>query len=539
MIQCDLIDSICSRCKAAGLKCTFDLPVQRRGPKTRYPARNAASADAAAAIPIVAGTTSTFAVQKPPASNNTIPLPETAWEIGILSPKAVDLQNSLIDEALTRPSTVFQRWNHLETQIRTSVPDLTLEGIILRCFNLYFEYLFPLVPLIHESGLREILKSFLTGTIPLLHHAGDNTADASMTSNIIDSSNIYEDLGLWPESAFALITALCAETASLLPTEVFAEGCLVSDAFLKASRNCLDSYAEADFENPSAVSVIIRCHHYNCFHEAGRFNYARRIFGEATSLAQAMQMNDESSYQPLHPLEAELRRRAFWMIFIQDKSAAILRKHPVTIHTLSFETGITALYPIGEIIDIAMSISSVISGSRSDFVTEFNANIKLWQAASDILLEIRMLQEHARITQSTLSPLSSEGSSTLDMLYVRFITCLDNLPRYLQMDEMDENDVNYRQPNKMATIQRVNLHVTFQFLRMVLLQKISALETEPQSKSNSRMLILRKTEVARDMLRVLRNAPFWALQMNRLSCVFCPLKYCSLIHVTNKVFLTG
>jgi hypothetical protein len=490
--------------------------VQRRGPKTRYPARNATAADAA--IPVAAGTTSTFAVQKPPTSNSTISLPETAWEIGILSPKAVDLQNSLLDEALAQSSPAIQRWSDLETKIRTSVPDITLEGIIIRCFDLYFEYLFPLIPLIHESGLREILNSFLTGTIPLLRHDGENTtAGPSMTTD-----SIYEDLGLWPEPAFALITAVCAETAFLLPTEVFAEGCLVSDAFLKASRSCLDSYMEADFENPNAVSVIIRYYHYNCFHEAGRSNYARCIFGEATCLVQAMQMNDESSYQTLHPLEVELRRRVFWMIFIEDQSTTILRKHPVTIHILSFETGITTLYPIGEIKDLALSMSSVISSTQSAFMTGFNVSVKVWQAASDILLEIRMLQEHWRITQSTYSPLPSEASNILDMLYVRFITCLDNLPRYLQIDEIDEHDVDYQQPNKIATIQRLNIHVTFQFLRMVLLQRISALGIEPQSKSNSRMLTLRTTEIARDMLRVLRSVPFWALQINRLFCVIAP-----------------
>ncbi|CRG90481.1 Protein MMS22-like [Talaromyces islandicus] len=520
---CDLIDSICSRCKAAGLKCTFDLPVQRRGPKTRYPAKNAA---AAAANPITSGTTGTFSVEKPPASQevcgpvttSTIALPETVWGIGILSPEPGNLQGSLVlDEALAQPSPAFQQWNELETQIRDSVPDLSLEGLIIRCFDLYFEYLFPLIPLIHESGLREILNSFLTRGISLLRHDGESIAGPSMTANSIGPSSIYDDLGLWPESAFALITALCAETAVLLPTEVFAEGCLVSDALLKASRRCLDSYMEADLESPNATSVIVRYCHYNCFQEAGRSSYARRIFAEATCLAQAMQMNDESSYQSLHPLEVELRRRIFWLIFIEDKSAAILRNLPIIIHTLSFETGITTLRPIGDITDIALSISSVMDSSQADFAAGFNATIKLWQAASDILLEIRMLQEHSRITQSALSPLASENSATLDILYIRFVTCLDNVPRHLQIDELDEHDPDYQQPNKMATIQRVNLHVTFQFLRMVLLQRMSALETDSQSKSDSRMLILRKTEVARNMLRVLHSTPFWALQMNRLS----------------------
>jgi hypothetical protein len=333
-----------------------------------------------------------------------------------------------------------------------------------------------------------------------------------------------ENPEVWPESTFTLITALCAEAAFLLPLEIFPEGDLIADTFLKASRNCLESYLEADLEQPNANSVTIRYFHSNCLHAAGKPKYSWHIFGEATRLAQVMQLNDQAAYENLYPVEAELRRRAFWIVYTGDKSAAILNNRPITIHKFSFESGITASYPSGSIVtDPPTSPVTVDNVPRQrNFVTGFNANIRLWQTASDLLLEIRMLQDRGRIAQA-MQPqqplLSNDDINSIDALYVRFITCLDDLPYYLQMDNFGEVDGDDYQSKRSATIQRVNLQVSFHCLRMVVLQKLSALEIATQAQANSHMLNLRKTEVARDMLRVIREAPFWALQVNGEPCV--------------------
>ncbi|KAH8695975.1 fungal-specific transcription factor domain-containing protein [Talaromyces proteolyticus] len=509
--KCDFANSSCTRCDSAGLRCTFDLPVQRRGPKTRYPVTPPP-------IPTTATASRTLPSQ---AAATDLPLSDPTWDTDALqglddiSPaQPAVLESPLLDPESSGLSSTFKLWTSLAAQIGSILPTLTLEELVRRCFDLYFEYLFPLAPLVHEQNLRNNLDSFLAGDIPILHSGGHSTDPAS--------ASISENLEVWAESTFTLITALCAEVAFRLPTDIFAEGCIVSDIFLKASRNCLNIYLETDLEYPNATSMIIRYYHYNCLHATRKPNYAWHVFGEATRLAQVMRLNEEASYESLSPLEAELRRRAFWVIFIGDKSAAILDNRPITIHQLSFETGITAAYPIGEIDDGISMIPATIDPSRPDFVAGFSASIKLWQVASDILLEIR-LQEHARNTRKSYSLSPNETSSpTLDALYVRFITCLDNLPPYLQVDGFAENEVDYQQSNKTGIIQRVNLHITFHFLRMIILQKLAVLEAESPYKSNSRMLMVRRAEVAHDMLRIIHSVPFWALQINGESCVLAP-----------------
>ncbi|KAJ5963614.1 transcriptional regulator family: Fungal Specific TF [Penicillium vulpinum] len=82
-------------------------------------------------------------------------------------------------------------------------------------------------------------------------------------------------------------------------------------------------------------------------HAAGKPRLSWHIFGEATRLAQVMQMHEEDSLQGLSSLEVEFRRRASWIAYIGDKSAAILNNRPITIHKYSFNSGIIIGYPTG------------------------------------------------------------------------------------------------------------------------------------------------------------------------------------------------
>ena len=144
---------------------------------------------------------------------------------------------------------------------------------------------------------------------------------------------------------FALLTAVCAEVAFFVPPSLFPEGTNLGPAFLTASRDCLTSYLETDLENPNATSIAIRYFHSNCLHHSARPRLSWHAFGEATRIAQAIQLHDETSYQQLPAIEAGLCRKAFWLLYQGDKSAATLMNRPITLHKYSFEEGVTVNYP--------------------------------------------------------------------------------------------------------------------------------------------------------------------------------------------------
>ncbi|CAJ0546783.1 Ff.00g014100.m01.CDS01 [Fusarium sp. VM40] len=482
--RCDFADSgeRCTSCRESGTQCTFDLPIARRGPKSRTRKPQSQSQSLAEA-------SSTAELTAPASATSSARWDSNAVDLGLSPP--------LMVRSVSGDATVQQRWQHLSRALSFITNDL--HQFVTRCFDLFFEYLYPLTPLVHEPSLRDSLSCFTQFPIS-------------------DSFNGAGILELWPETTFTLITAVCAEAAFLLPKDLFPEGQSVADIFLNASRACLNQYLEAELENPNANSITIRYFHSNCLHAAGKPKYSWHIFGEATRLAQVMQLNLETSLEGLQPVEAELRRRAFWIVYMGDKSAAILNNRPITIHKFSFESGITTAYPSG-IEDEApvLSPGNLVTNSevvRITCIEGFNANLRLWQNASDLLLELRLIQDRAQqdLGLTSLQPLiTANEKDHLDALYVRFITCLDDLPPYLQSYTFAALADGSRETTKQFLIQCANLQVSIHCLRMVITQK---LENLPYYKSDIGHSDLRKTEIARDMLRVIQEAPFWSLQVN-------------------------
>ncbi|KAJ6126768.1 hypothetical protein N7523_002380 [Penicillium sp. IBT 18751x] len=377
---------------------------------------------------------------------------------------------------------------------------------------LFFQYLFPLIPLVHEPSLRDGLNFFVTRR--------DNTTANRLTYGL--NSLKYPEL--WPDVTFTLITAVCAEAAFLLPKNIFPEGESIAEIFLEASRNCLITYLESDLEYPNANSVAIRYFHSNCMHAAGKPRLSWHIFGEATRLAQVMQMHEEESLQGLSPLEAEFRRRAFWIVYIGDKSAAILNNRPITIHKFSFNSGITIGYPTGiedETVLTPRSADADEMTTRKSFIAGFNANIRLWESASDLLLEMRLIDQSKIVNGVARSAPTAEERYRLDHLFVLFATSLDNLPSLLQSDKLvmnfGEESSRLSGLMRQCGIQAANLYVSLHCLKMVITQKLEEFNHYPSTRND--ILLLRKTDIARDMLRVICDAPFWTLQVNGEPCV--------------------
>lgn len=400
-------------------------------------------------------------------------------------------------------------------------PGTSARDIAARCIALFFEYLYALTPLVHKASLHKAL-SFLEGDrdgglldANLGTNNGSNNLGPSLHSmSDMPSIQIMPTMEMHPEEAFALITAVCAEASFFLPASVFPEGNAVADIFLEASRNCLTGYLETDLDTPNANSIIIRYFHSNCLHATGRPKYSWHIFGEATRLIQAMGLHDVRLLAWLPPIEAEMRRRAFWIVYMGDKSAAILNGRPMTIHRFSFDSNITLPYPTSmEDDDCAEPGTSPASSSPMSCIIGFNANLELWQVASQLLLEIRVQKEKEAKqlppTPSSTPPSLVDQCNYFHNLYIGFITELDQLPSYLQPSGRTQSNA--------FTSQCVNLHVSFYCLRVVILQNLRQLacfagndnataELEPTD--------LRTTEIVRDMLRLLHDAPFWSLQVN-------------------------
>ncbi|KFY62767.1 hypothetical protein V496_04411 [Pseudogymnoascus sp. VKM F-4515 (FW-2607)] len=521
----------CSNCLAAGLQCAVGAQPKRRGPKPRSRAREYSYHNTASKSPTTPGIDNhdydeTQAIEGED-SRHTIPVTHISptvhhlassphsWAEGTVcsSRTAVlgaHVQSPLSQAALpTALPPLYDIYQDLMITLSRVLPSYSFETITEKCVNLFFEYLFSLIPIVDERNLRHDLHTVCAtyGAVDVSSPVSAWSTAGAYESNHVSTATLRDTTTLAVK--LALVTATCAEAAFMIPPQLFPEGPLISSAFLLVSRKALHFYQESDLDHPSATSLATRYFHSNCLHADDKSRVSWHIFGEAARLAQTMQLHSEASYQTLDPTEAELRRRCFWILYIGDKSAAILNGLPIALHHLNFVSEVTVVYPTEEG-NLVFDPQAEDAEPRS-VLTGFNFNLRLWAAASALLLEVRM-----RVQPRDGSLTGVDDRAIIDRLYIEFMTILDTLPPWLSLDPSASEEAG-RCPKEFC-IQRVNLRATFHCLRMVVLQKLEAAELGMEA-STALALALRKTEIARDMVRVVRQAPFWALQVNGESCV--------------------
>ncbi|ODN98524.1 hypothetical protein L198_03770 [Cryptococcus wingfieldii CBS 7118] len=104
---------------------------------------------------------------------------------------------------------------------------------------------------------------------------------------------------------------------------------------------------------------------------------------QANQLALALRMNDESSYKDLNPVEGEMRRRMFWLLFQTDKSTACLLSRPIY---LRLDDVADLQLPL-EIDDEYITYNGVSPQPREQvsLITGFNVMTNLNRILNDVL----------------------------------------------------------------------------------------------------------------------------------------------------------
>ncbi|KAJ3538694.1 hypothetical protein NM208_g5798 [Fusarium decemcellulare] len=388
-----------------------------------------------------------------------------------------------------------------------------------KCIDLHFIYTYPIVPILHRSTINE--------TMDKVNNSGAR----------------------WDTRMFTLVTAACSYTLALVPGHLTSASLVVAEAFYKASKSTLDSYMEQDIEYPDHSSIAIRVFHSGWAHAAGKSKASWHILGESVRLVQSMRLHDEASYERMDPLEGQLCRRIFWALYTSDKSAAILGGHPQCLASSLFKEGITAAYPDdfpGQ--DLICVSTTLGSEQQMSIMTGFNANQDLWRAAEPLLL--LTADDISHIQQGGSHPVLSDASpelATLTEQYMRFITCLDDLPAMLRFHpnlgssphEFVFADKSVRpEPPRAIAIQRTNLQASYQCLKMVILRNLSAVwahrtidsrdflldhflgraSVNADQLADSPLYILETLRVAEDMLYVAHTSGLDLIRINGEAC---------------------
>jgi len=169
--------------------------------------------------------------------------------------------------------------------------------------RLFFDHMFPIMPIIDRSMY--------------LDH------------------NLYANYSSWGSDTYCFLCALCAATivqldasipqpAPLLPNkatdDLFAEECLRERKL----------YDYVDSTSTLSVMTSFFLFAYNGNHE--RHGKAWYYLQESITYCESLNLEDEQSYGKLDPIEAQWRRRLYWLLFITERAYAVQRRKRCRLH---------------------------------------------------------------------------------------------------------------------------------------------------------------------------------------------------------------
>ena len=485
--RCEGAASVCDHCTTNGWRCSWQLPVKKRGPKRKD------------ASDVRAEESPAFAPQHSPQTT---------------SPHPCDGDAAVRHDNGCNAEDVEAVWSAMINAVRGARGIQDVKQFFVECIDAYMHHLFPITPIIPENPLRSLIeelfergRSWQSVSTP----PGSEAIVSSRTAAILSNGHLPL------ERSISLVLALCANVCYLLPSHLFGSAERLQSELFSASRQVLRLYHERDIEQPSAVSVIVRYFHTACFHAAGQTRVSWLVLGEAIRLALEMHVYDESSLIALDPIERELRRALYWQLSTGDQSSSILNNRPLCFHRLNFEVPASTLSRRQPLL-----LDSARSCNGDDFeerlLEGFSLISRLFNAATDVFVGLKYITQITTLPSSTPERLRSFSNFVKDDL-LRFHSILDDLPDYIEQPwrwtaHLHPADLSHQVDG--FWIQHINLKLTYHVLKLVLIQKAAewGLIDVLGLSGDVILLALQKTEIAIDVLGCLRGVPFDAIRLN-------------------------
>ncbi|KAJ4204143.1 hypothetical protein NW759_014980 [Fusarium solani] len=405
--------------------------------------------------------------------------------------------------------------HELVSSLLACAPCWSLDTIISKCIDIAVRSVFPIGPLFHEQSLRSSVPlqcPLLRGDTPMRDPSSADYSPCAVDMNDLTKLRSY-----------TTTTAFCASVAFLLPSESVPNGFQVGQSFLRASIETLKLYQDFDVAYPDASSLVIRLCQASALHTDGRTPAAWQALNEALGLVEQMRLYDEHSFEGLEPLEARIRRLAFWQVYILDKYGALVEGKPMRMHRFSIGTSITTrLRGEGEPPLLVTGLTDESPSLEEQLLAGFYLIQRLWSTASEVALDLQVLSRFC--SQGPGSRIAEEaGRLKLVETYLRFASVLDDFPPYLEcLDPTGSSESNLvGSPRGRFWLQKSYLLVSYHCLRMIFLQRFAELGLANMlgCGNDTMMLASRKMEIAHDFITVTTNVPFDCLLANGESCV--------------------
>lgn len=414
------------------------------------------------------------------------------------------------------PLSYFYRPHRLE--------DVAPRERIMHIIGVFFDLVYPLTPCVHRPSFMSDLANRREERDPLF---------------------------------FALVMSTVASTLVQAPRSYIP---MDRPSVRRLAQQCHEASRHitvASYDPPTSMMVVIRyfdtCYHFCEGHDAT----SHAAFGEAAHIAVTLHMHEETSYEGLDPIECEVRRRTFWLLFGADKSMSILLGRPICLR----DEDCTLHFP-KEVDDEYITLNGIQPQphGKTAIVSGLNYISRIFALLGEILVRVRVDKR-----SPPQGPFATARLEEVRSLHTRICSALMHAPPALRLkpnggrqgsssihynsltgqqdeyggagfrkaafaevkDFFDNPNASRANATNPYLVMQANLYVTQQLVRYVIEQYRDELVTSMRQNAtdNFESEALRnwtsedKEQVASDLLNVLHSIPIQSIATNGPSLV--------------------
>ncbi|WVQ85674.1 hypothetical protein IAT38_007840 [Cryptococcus sp. DSM 104549] len=397
----------------------------------------------------------------------------------------------------------------------TSIESILPRDLAMLTIHLYFEHVYCIIPVIHKPSFNADLLAHEEERRPMF---------------------------------FALIMAVIAATLIHVPKSYFP---IPAESVRRLSDRCLKACYAVTRREMDIYGVDLVCIKYLVFvvhNKHGNVAMEASAFGEAQYLSISLGLHREDTYYNLDPIEAERRRRVWFLIYNADKFEAVARIKPVLLRSDEFMGTESTAFP-SELDDKSITATGFLPSSNPvPLICGFNTLTRIVTILGDILVHERDIRrQNPTEPEDLLAALRQ-----VRKLQQRIKGIADSLPRPFQLEVgsgevlpapgwedaiRDELDLFFSDPTSSETakdgylVLKANIHVTLAMTRLRLIlhrEDLLSRSGQPGTPSrNAAELVAAdlgenvdwRQSVYRDLFKAVHGIPIQALAANGPSIV--------------------
>ncbi|EIN12545.1 hypothetical protein PUNSTDRAFT_97313 [Punctularia strigosozonata HHB-11173 SS5] len=378
--------------------------------------------------------------------------------------------------------------------------DVAPRDTISLIIALFFDFVYPLTPCIHKPSFMADLHARREERDPLF---------------------------------FALVMSTVASTLVQVPRSYVP---MDRPAVRKLAQTCYEAsrhISVATYDPPTSMHVVVR--YFDCVYHfcEGHDATQHAAFGEAAHIAVTLRMHEEASYEGLDPIESEVRRRTFWLLFDADKSMSILLGRPICLR----DEDCTVHFP-KELDDEYITPSAYLPQphGKTALVSGLNYISRIFALLGEILVRIRVDKRSPPQGQFATARLEE-----VQTLHARILAALVHCPEPLRLaashpaeyggaafrqstfaevkDFFDNPNASRANALNPFLVMRANLYVTQQLVRFVIEQYRDELILSLQGTLDENRVAEDRQAVASELLNILHSIPIQSIATNGPSLV--------------------